>query len=70
MSKANKTLNEAMGLRNSYGSISVGDTVRIIHSGHVGKIEFIGHRGLMIISGVYGAYAPWEVEKVDKKETA
>jgi len=49
-----------------YGDINIGDEVRIINSGHVGRVDFIGQNGLGI-SGAFGLYAPWEVEKVDKK---
>jgi len=59
-----------MGLRDSYGDIKRGDMVRIIHSGHVGRVDFIGQHGLLAISGTHGVYAHWEVEKVDKKITA
>ena len=46
-----------------YGDdIKIGDEVRIINSGHVGKVDFIGQNGLGI-SGAFGLYAPWEVEK-------
>ena len=65
-----KTLREVMGLRDSYGDIKIGDEVRIINSGHVGKVELIGQHGLLAISGTHGVYAHWEVEKVDKKITA
>jgi hypothetical protein len=65
-----KTLREVMGLRDSYGDIRIGDTVRIINSGHTGRVEAIGQYGLLKISGAFGVYAPWEVEKVDKKITA
>ena len=56
--------------RYSYGDIKIGDEVQIINSGHVGKVDFIGQNGLLGISGAFGLYASWEVEKVDKKETA
>jgi len=56
-----------MGLRDSIGDIKIGDEVQIINSGHVGKVEQIGKHGLLKISGVFGVYASWEVEKVDKK---
>jgi len=65
-----KTLRETMGLRDSYGDIRLGDTVCIISGGHVGRVEMIGQHGLLKISGIWGVYAPWEVEKVDKKITA
>ena len=65
-----KTLREIMGLRDSYGDIRIGDTVRIIASGHIGKVELIGQHGLLSISGAIGPFAPWEVEKIDKKITA
>jgi len=65
-----KTLREVMGLRDSYGDIKLGDEVRIISGGHVGRVEMIGQHGLLKISGIWGVYAPWEVEKVDKKITA
>ena len=65
-----KTLREIMGLRDSYGDIKLGDEVRIISGGHVGRVEMIGQHGLLLISGIHGVYASWEVEKVDKKETA
>ena len=65
-----KTLREVMGLRDSIGDIKRGDMVRIIHSGHVGRVDFIGQHGLLAISGTHGVYASWEVEKVDKKITA
>ena len=65
-----RTLREVMGLRDSYGDIKIGDEVQIINSGHVGKVEQIGQHGLLKISGVFGVYAYWEVEIVDKKETA
>ena len=65
-----KTLRETMGLRDSYGDIKLGDEVRIISGGHVGRVEMIGQHGLLKISGAFGVYASWEVEKVDKKETA
>jgi len=68
--KHEKTLREIMGLRDSIGDIRIGDEVQIINSGHVGKVEQIGKHGLLKISGVFGVYASWEVEKVDKKETA
>jgi len=64
-----KTLREVMGLRDSYGDIKLGDEVRIISGGHVGRVEMIGQHGLLKISGIWGVYAPWEVEKVDKKIT-
>jgi len=48
-----------------YGDIKIGDEVRIINSGHVGKVDFIGQNGLGI-SGAFGLYASWEVEKVEK----
>ena len=52
-----------------YGDdIKIGDEVRIINSGHIGKVDFIGQNGHGLgISGAFGLYAPWEVEKVDKK---
>ena len=65
-----KTLREIMGLRDSIGDIRLGDTVRIVRGGHVGRVEMIGQHGLLKISGIWGVYAPWEVEKVDKKITA
>jgi len=65
--KHEKTLREIMGYRDSYGDIRLGDTVRIKASGHVGKVEQIGKHGLLKISGVFGVYASWDVEKVDKK---
>ena len=65
-----KTLREVMGLCDSYGDIRLGDTVRIIASGHVGVVRQIGQNGLLDISGTIGVYACWEVEKVDKKITA
>ncbi len=70
MGKHEKTLREIMGYRDSYGDIRIGDTVRIIASGHVGKVEQIGKHGLLKISGVFGIYAYWEVEKLDKEKTA
>jgi hypothetical protein len=63
-----KTLRNAMGLRDSFGDIKIGDTVRIVASGHVGRVEIIGPHGLFVISGVHGVYAHWEVEKVLEKE--
>ena len=65
-----KTLREIMGCRESFGDFRIGDMVRIIASGHIGKVELIGQHGLLSISGAIGPFAPWEVEKVDKKETA
>lgn len=65
-----KTLREVMGLRDSYGDIRLGDTVRIKASGHIGKVEAIGRYGLLAIQGCWGVYSPAEVEVVDKKETA
>ena len=63
-----KTLREVMGLRDSYGDIRIGDTVRIVSGGHVGKVEAIGRYGLLAIQGCWGVYSPAEVEKVDKKQ--
>lgn len=63
-----KTLREVMGLRDSYGDIRIGDTVRIVSGGHVGRVEMIGQHGLLKISGIWGVYGHWEVEKVDKKQ--
>ena len=65
-----KTLRETMRLWDSIGDIKRGDMVRIIHSGHIGRVDFIGQNGLLGISGAFGVYAHWEVEKVDKKITA
>jgi len=62
-----KTLREVMGLRDSYGDIRIGDTVRIVSGGHVGRVEMIGQHGLLKISGIWGVYGHWEVEIVDKK---
>jgi len=56
-----------MGLRDSYGDIRIGDTVRIVSGGHVGRVEMIGQHGLLKISGIWGVYGHWEVEIVDKK---
>ena len=39
-----KTLREVMTPA-SYGDIKIGDEVQIINSGHVGKVELIGHMG-------------------------
>ena len=63
-----KTLREIMGLRDSIGDIRLGDTVRIVSGGHVGRVEMIGQHGLLSISGAIGPFAPWEVEKVIEKE--
>jgi hypothetical protein len=68
--RSERTLREIMGLTDSFGDIRLGDTVQIINSGHVGKVEQIGQHGLLKISGAFGIYARWEVEKVDKKITA
>lgn len=62
-----KTLREVMGLMDHIDDIKLGDTVQIINSGHIGKVEQIGKHGLLKISGAFGIYARWEVEKVDKK---
>lgn len=62
-----KTLREVMGLRDSYGDIKLGDMVRLIATGETGRVEAIGQHGLLKISGVYGIYAYWEVEKVQEK---
>ena len=62
-----KTPLEDMGLRDSFGNIRLGDEVKIINSGHVGRVLQIGQHGLLNISGAFGVYAPWEVEIVDKK---
>ena len=68
--RVGKTLREVIGRRDSIGDISVGDTVRIKASGHIGRVEDIGRHGLLDISGTLGVYSPAEVEVVDKKETA
>lgn len=70
MGKHEKTLREIMGYRDSIGDIKIGDTVRLIANGHVGRVEMIGQHGLLKISGIFGIYAYWEVEKLDKEKTA
>jgi len=65
-----KTLREIMGLRDSYGDIRLGDMVRLIATGETGRVEAIGQHGLLKISGIFGIYAYWEVEKLDKEKTA
>ena len=63
-----KTLREIMGCRESFGDFQIGDMVRVITTGHVGRIDLIGPHGLISISGVIGVFAPDEVEKVPEKE--
>lgn len=63
-----KTLREVIGRRDSIGDISVGDTVRIKASGHIGRVEDIGRHGLLDIQGTWGVYDPSQVEVLDKKE--
>ena len=67
-----KTLRETMGLRDSIGSIRLGDIVRIKATGYIGKVDAIGRHGLLAIQGCWGVYSPEEVEivKEGKKITA
>ena len=69
MARHGKTLREIMGLRDSIGDIRIGDTVRIVSGGHVGRVEMIGQHGLLLISGIHGVYASWEVEKEKRLES-
>ncbi|NSW92764.1 MAG: hypothetical protein HPY74_19340 [Firmicutes bacterium] len=63
-----KTLREAMGLRDSIGNISVGDTVRIKANGRTGRVDAISKHGLLAIRGCCGVYTMPEVELVEKEK--
>lgn len=65
-----KTLRETMGLRDSIGSIRLGDIVRIKATGYIGKVDAIGRHGLLAIQGCWGVYHPSQVVILDKKITA
>jgi len=65
-----KTILDVLGLRESFGEIQIGDTVRIKTTGYIGRVKAIGRYGLLDIQGCLRVYSPAEVEIVDKKITA